>query len=104
MISWRELPAPLSALRDLALDLRWTWSHEADVLWARVDDGLWRRARNPWTILEEVSAARLAELAADAGFVANLDRLVAARNAYLADRGWFAAARGGVKPAGVAAR
>jgi starch phosphorylase len=102
MISWRELPAPLSALRDLALDLRWTWSHEADALWARVDDGLWRRTRNPWIILEDVSAARLAELAADAGFVAHLDRLVAARRAYLADGGWFAAARGGVKLAGVA--
>ena len=102
MIPWRELPAPLGALRDLALDLRWTWSHEADALWARVDDGLWRRTRNPWTILEDVSIARLAELAADASFVAHLDQLVAARGAYLADRGWFAKERGGEKLAGAA--
>ncbi|MGO9391165.1 DUF3417 domain-containing protein [Rhodoblastus sp.] len=58
MIPWRDLPAPLGALRDLALDLRWTWSHEADALWARVDDGLWRGTRNPWTVIEDVSAAR----------------------------------------------
>ena len=43
MIPWRDLPAPLAALRDLALDLRWTWSHEADALWARVDNVLWQR-------------------------------------------------------------
>ena len=47
---------------------------------------LWQRTHNPWTILEDVSAATLAELAADAGFVAHLDQLVAARRAYLADR------------------
>jgi len=30
---WRGmLPPPLAALRDLALDLRWTWSHRADAL------------------------------------------------------------------------
>ncbi len=102
MIPWRDLPSPLAALRELALDLRWTWSHEADELWARVDDVLWRGTRNPWTVLEDVSAQRLAELAADAGFVAHLDRLVAARRAYLTDRSWFAEARPGAPLGGVA--
>ena len=32
-----DLPAEISALRILALDLRWTWSHEGDALWERVD-------------------------------------------------------------------
>ncbi len=102
MSPWRDLPAPLAALRELALDLRWTWSHEADELWARVDDVLWRGTRNPWTVLEDVSAQRLAELAADAGFVAHLDRLVAARRAYLTERSWFAEARPGARLGGVA--
>ena len=75
MIPERELPPALSALRELALDLRWTWSHEADALWARVDAELWERTRNPWTILDYVPAERAAELAADADFVAHLDRL-----------------------------
>ena len=93
---WRELPPALIPLRDLALDLRWTWSHEADALWARIDNDLWQRTRNPWTILEDrLGRQRLDELAADVGFVAHLYTLVAARRAYLADRGWFAAARGG---------
>jgi glycogen phosphorylase len=102
MIPWRELPAPLHGLRDLALDLRWTWSHEADEMWARADREPWRRTHNPWTILEDISAARLNELAADSDFVAHLGELLAARDAYLADRGWFAEARGDASLAGVA--
>jgi len=102
MIPWRELPAPLAALRDLALDLRWTWSHEADALWARVDDEFWQRWGNPWTILDNVSAARLDELAADPDFVSHLYQLVLARRAYLADRGWFADMPAGAALSGVA--
>jgi starch phosphorylase len=89
-IPWRDLPDSLTALRDLALDLRWTWSHEADALWAQVDNPVWQRTRNPWTILQDLSSDRLTELAADPSFVAHLDRIVAARQAYLDDRGWFA--------------
>src|ERR1700757_4842567 len=102
MIPWRELPPALSALRDLALDLRWTWSHEADALWAQADSELWQRTHNPWIILEDLSAARLDELAANADFLKRLATLVAARSAYLADPGWFAKAQGGKKLAGVA--
>jgi len=102
MIPYRELPAPLAALRDLALDLRWTWSHEADALWVRVDEAVWQRTRNPWTILEDISAVRLAELAADASFVAHLDRLAAAQRAYLTGPSWFATVRDGAPLAGAA--
>ena len=41
-----NLPETISALpKVLALDLRWTWSHEGDALWERVDEQLWRRTR-----------------------------------------------------------
>jgi glycogen phosphorylase len=102
MIPWRELPAPLAALRDLALDLRWTWSHEADALWARIDNEFWQRWGNPWTILDNVSAARLDELAADPDFVSHLYQLVLARRAYLADHSWFADAAAGTPLKGIA--
>ncbi|MGO9392590.1 alpha-glucan family phosphorylase [Rhodoblastus sp.] len=71
-------------------------------LWARVDEGSWRATRNPWTVIEDVSAARLDELAADASFVAHLDQLDAARRAYLTGRSWLAEARGGASLGGVA--
>jgi starch phosphorylase len=63
--SWRELPPPLAPLRALALDIRWTWSHEGVALWSRIDAEVSRRTRNPWSILAGVSSARLNELAED---------------------------------------
>jgi len=98
----RALPAALAALGDLALDLRWTWSHEADALWRHVDPAAWERSPNPWTILADVSAARLDELAADRSFLDHLERVVAARRAYLERPGWFASTYGAAALAGVA--
>jgi len=43
----RDFPTGLEALGELALDLRWTWSHEADVLWERVDAEAWSHTGNP---------------------------------------------------------
>ncbi len=96
------VPPPLAALRDLALDLRWTWSHRADALWEQIDAEFWRRTHNPWTLLEDVPAKRLEALAADAGFLAHLEALRAEREKYLAAPGWFAETHGGEALAGVA--
>ncbi|HXP06658.1 MAG TPA: alpha-glucan family phosphorylase [Stellaceae bacterium] len=87
-----DLPPELAALGELALDLRWTWSHEADVLWQEVDADAWERTRNPWSMLQDIAPERLRALAADPDFLAELQRLAAARRAYLADPGWFALA------------
>ena len=97
-----ELPAKLAGLADLALDLRWTWSHGADTLWRRIDAETWQRTRNPWIILQNVSATRLSELAADPGFVAELGGLVTRRRAEVAGPGWFAATDDASKLRGVA--
>ncbi len=97
-----ELPADLAGLADLALDLRWTWSHGADALWRRIDAETWQRTRNPWIILQNVSATRLSELAADPGFVAELGGLVTRRRAEVAGPGWFATTDDASKLRGVA--
>ncbi len=90
----RDIPPALGALQDLALDLRWTWSHEADVLWHRVDEDIWSQTRNPWIVLQNVKSARLEALAADAMFLEDLNRLAAGRRAYLDGPCWFDAASG----------
>jgi len=90
------------ALGELALDLRWTWSHEADSLWERVDAEAWRRTQNPWTILEDISADRLQALSADRSFVSELERLTRARQDYLETPGWFASAHGAIALSGIA--
>lgn len=47
-----ELPLGLAELTELALDLRWTWSHAGDdALWRRLDPWTWERTENPWMIL-----------------------------------------------------
>ena len=89
-----RLPQSLAPLRDLALDLRWTWSHSADDLWRTLDADAWERLQNPWLLLQNVSDERLAQFAAAPGAMGQLSRLTAARGAYLARQAWFARAHG----------
>lgn len=98
----RALPPPLERLRDLASDLRWTWSHTADTLWRMIDPTSWERSENPWSILQNAPRERLEQLAGDAGFLEELSRLDDARQRYLAGRGWFGDRYDGAPPRCVA--
>lgn len=84
----RELPEDLEALTDLALDLRWTWSHAGDALWRALGPEVWELTSNPWLILQDVSRARLEACAADPVFREELRRASAARARDLEDPGW----------------
>jgi starch phosphorylase len=86
----RQLPPELDALTELALDLRWTWNHAWDKLWARLDPVVWERTQNPWAILQTVSPARLQELADDAGFRDELQEQLQEHRRYLEEPGWYA--------------
>lgn len=90
----RPLPAPLRALAELALDLRWTWSHGDDALWQRLDAELWEQTGNPWLMLQLVPAARLHELATDGPFLGALRAAAEGRRAALASPGWCRRAHG----------
>jgi len=85
----RELPRPVEALADLALDLRWTWSRAGDALWRTIYGEAWEQTRNPWVMLQDVPRARLETLAADPAFTAELSRLVHAREQYMKEASWF---------------
>ena len=84
-----DLPRKLTVLAELALDLRWTWSHAGDTLWHMVDADAWERTRNPWTMLQDVPRERLNALAADPVFMKELEALLAARHRYQSDPGWY---------------
>ena len=76
-------------LRQLALDLRWSWSHASDELWRRLEPELWSKTRNPWVVLQTVSPQRLALVLAEPDFRAQIDRLASvARDESRADA-WF---------------
>ena len=83
-----DLPDELSGLPDLALDLRWTWSHGSDSLWRQLDVESWKRTRNPWAMLQSISRERLTAAAKDQEFVAQLRRLAAQRLDYLSTPFW----------------
>ena len=85
----RPLPPGLEGLADLALDLRWTWSHFSDRLWETLDRDAWERTGNPYFILQSVSQGRLDEAAKDAGFKEELQKWLAERQRYLQDPGWY---------------
>lgn len=86
---WRVLPEGLESLAELALDLRWTWSHTSDRLWSMLDQEVWELTRNAQSVLHNVPEERLRALAGDVEFKAELKKVEAARQDYLKRPGWF---------------
>src|SRR5258708_35932702 len=85
------LPRVLEPLRELAFNLWWSWNDPAIELFRRLDDELWERCgHNPVALLGRVDQRRLEQAAADAGYVAFLDRIAGDLREYLADCStWF---------------
>lgn len=84
-----DLPVKVKGLAELALDIRWSWSHSTDVLWKRLDPELWDRTRNPWLVLQTVSESTLRRLSDDLKFCEMLDVLVETQRDYLRSPTWF---------------
>ncbi|MEV7871632.1 alpha-glucan family phosphorylase [Streptomyces sp. NPDC088124] len=84
------LPEPLQPLSDLARNLRWSWQPETRELFESVDPAGWRAAgADPVRMLGGVSAARLAELAADRAFLDRLTAAAADLDTYLHGARWY---------------
>jgi starch phosphorylase len=72
------LPARLSRLHELALDLSWTWNPARDVF-RHLDYRLWQQTRhNPVLMLRQMDAAALDRAVDDPDLLALYDRAVAA--------------------------
>ncbi|MEI7629995.1 MAG: alpha-glucan family phosphorylase, partial [Actinomycetes bacterium] len=96
------LPEPLVPLEALAHNLRWCWSPNTRDLFAAMDAKLWKSlGQDPVRLLGEITAERLAELAADEGYVGWVrERADDLQNYLTADR-WFQTL-GADAPAGIA--
>ena len=68
----RELPAPLSDLEDLALDLRWNNCPAARNLWRRLAPEIWARTENPFLVLQAAHEERIASAVGDELLLAEL--------------------------------
>src|ERR1700679_2671022 len=88
------LSEPLAPLRELMLNLRWSWHPETVELFASIDPAAWAASGgDPITMLGSLRPEKLAALAADQDF---LDRLTAADrdlDGYLSGSRWFQRAR-----------
>ncbi|HEX8910206.1 MAG TPA: alpha-glucan family phosphorylase [Anaeromyxobacteraceae bacterium] len=98
----RELPPALEPLVELALDLRWTWSHAGDALWRAIDPVAWGRSANPWLLLQDASAECLEAAAADPALVTAVQRAVATHQQRLVAPAWLDEAHPGAQLAPVA--
>nr|WP_203600018.1 alpha-glucan family phosphorylase [Streptomyces sp. SID10853] len=84
------LPEPLRPLGELARNLRWSWHAGTKDLFRAVDpDGLPAAGGDPVRLLGTVSAARLAELAADPGFLRDLTEAADGLDTYLHGPRWY---------------
>lgn len=85
-----QLPARLSGLAELSVNLRWSWHPPTLELFESIDPDLWVSGdRDPVRILGEVRSSRLEDLANDDAFVQRVDDLVADLHLYLAQPRWF---------------
>jgi glycogen phosphorylase len=81
--------ATYETLKELALDLRWSWNHSADILWKELDPDLWALTRNPWVVLQTVSKKKLQKALSNPKFKRITAELLEAKKARRETPGWF---------------
>lgn len=86
-----NLPEPLTRLRELAYNLRWSWDQETIALFRRLDPDMWRATEhNPVWMLGLLSQERLQAAADDPAFIAHLNRVCDSFDAYMQDTNtWY---------------
>jgi starch phosphorylase len=84
------LPEPLQPLSTLVMNLRWSWHVASRDLFESIDPKAWAAVNgDPVKLLGAVSPSRLAELAADEGFLARLGEAHADLERYLTEDRWY---------------
>src|SRR6201986_4605828 len=76
-------------LASLALDMRWSWNHDADELWQQLSPALWEETHNPWLVVQSVSGDQIRRLLASPGFKGKLDAIVQLREREDSQQSWF---------------
>ncbi len=97
-----DIRGTLPLLRELALNLRWSWSHGADEIWRELEPELWERTRNPWAVLQAVSGQRLEQMLADSVFRRRVREIADGAREALRAPAWFTQAHDAASLAGVA--
>ncbi|MFB2555027.1 alpha-glucan family phosphorylase [Herbiconiux liangxiaofengii] len=84
------LPEALSALGELAANLRWAWHQPTQQIFSHISPEDWQSTQgDPVALLGAVRPERLEQLADDQGFVAWANSLRDDLNAYLTEPRWY---------------
>ena len=84
------LPESLAPLRDLTLNLRWSWHAETRDLFAAIDPAGWEASgHDPVALLGEVPPAQLESLGHDHAFLRRLDDAARDLEQYLSGPRWY---------------
>ena len=90
------LPAALHDLDELAHNLRWSWHAPTRDLFETIDPHLWRTVKgDPVALLGALGPERLAALAGDEDFVAQVRTASQDLRRYLSDPRWYQSVAGG---------
>jgi len=76
-------------LAELALDMRWSWNHAADEVWAQLDPVLWDLTHNPWVVLQTVSRDCLQRSLDNPAFREKIAALVEEKRKAAETPAWF---------------
>jgi len=79
----------LDELAELALDLRWSWDHSADVVWRQLDPDLWDLTHNAWVVLQTVSRDQFLYVMSDPVFRKKIDLLLKLKEQANSAPAWF---------------
>ncbi|MDQ4075976.1 MAG: alpha-glucan family phosphorylase, partial [Chloroflexota bacterium] len=86
-----KLPERIERLDELAYNLWWSWTPEAQELWIEIDPELWEEVNhNPVKFLRDVSQEKLNNAAQSAHYLHQYDAVMAAFDQYMArEDTWF---------------
>jgi starch phosphorylase len=80
-----RIPTALARLEELAYNLWWSWSTEAQALYRRLDPELWRSTNhNPIKLLHRIEQSKLDAAANDGDFITAYTAVLAAFDHYMA--------------------
>src|SRR5580658_7143480 len=77
------------SLAELALDMRWSWSHATAEVWRELEPTLWELTQNPWVVLQTVSRDHLGRRLADPAFRKKVNDLLAIKRQNAEAPAWF---------------
>lgn len=86
-----ESERAIALLRELAINLRWSWSHSADKIWEKLDPELFELTKNPWVLFQTVSQKKMEELFADPEYAKIVSDLVETNREEAQSEKWFQA-------------